>query len=499
MNETKRPYLEIFPEEREKIIGESHFLMMTLPSIFEVGERVPLKVVMMDTAGMPDEGFEGTIDITPSAPGLEVPDQITFEKSDLGRKAIPGIEATETGTFFLEAEVQGTPSRPVPSNPVNVKEDAKTRLYWGDIHVHTFFSNCHRDCAKDPSFGYWYGREVSHLDFAAAADHLRGLSAERWARTKEINEEYNADGEFATILGFESSHSKDHGGDINVYYRGGDPGYFWLDREDMKGINPQVGLDVLWSWLDDQGEPYLTIPHHTGRAAKYRNFELPYYNRERETLLEIYSMWGSSEARDDDYFLRGGKTDQRAYFQDALELGYRYGLIGSSDNHHTMPGTPFSMLPVPYHHPPNKMISQGLAAVYATKLTRASIFDSLLQRRCYATTSTRPILNIALNETPMGQTLEMINGTRRLVVELSSSLLPVSIEIFRNNEVMETHRAEKPFTRIVIEDNTDLNDLWIIGSPKNPKPFIFYYVRLIFSGVSNGISAWSSPVWVEKP
>jgi hypothetical protein len=93
----------------------------------------------------------------------------------------------------------------------------------------------------------------------------------------------------------------------------------------------------------------------------------------------------------------------------------------------------------------------------------------------------------------------MVNGKRRLVVELSSSLLPVTIEIIRNNEVIGTHRAEKPFTRLEMEDDVDTNDLWIIGSPKNPRPFIFYYARLIFSGVSNGISAWSSPIWVEKP
>ena len=494
-----KSYLELFPEEREKILGEARHLMMTLPSIVQSGERFPLKVVMMNTGGMPDEGFRGTVTLTPSGSGLEVPEKITFDGSDLGRKVIPDVEATETGVFFVEGEVEGTPSRPVPSNPIQVKNSADTRLYWGDIHVHTFFSNCHRDCAKDPAFGYWYAREVTHLDFAAASDHLRGLSTERWDRTKEINEEYNQDGEFVTLLGFESSHSKDHGGDINVYYQGGDAGYFWLDREDMKGIRPRVGLDVLWSWLDEQGEPYLTIPHHTGRAAKYRNFELPYSNEENETLLEIFSMWGSSEHRNDDYFLRGGKTDQRAYFQDALQLGFRYGVIGSSDNHHTMPGTPFSMLPTPYHHPPNKMVSQGLAAVYAPELTRDKIFRSLSQRNCYATTSTRPILNFGLNGVPMGQTLQGGGGERSITVELSSSLLPAGIEIIRNNEVIKTHKADQPHTNLNVVDDDDPADLWIRDSPKNPRPFFYYYVRVMFSGVFHGVCAWSSPIWVEKP
>jgi len=498
MDRNKRPYLELFPEEREKLIGDSRYLMMTLPSIIEVGEKTPLKMVMLNFAGMPDEGFEGVVNLRPSDPGLEAPEKITFETKDLGRKLVPGVEATEAGVYFLEAEVEGTPSKPVPSNPVQAKTRAETRLYWGDIHVHTFFGNCHADCAKDPGFGYWYGREVTQLDFAAASDHLRGLTTERWDRTKEINDEYNVDGEYVTLLGFESSHSKDHGGDINVYYRGNDADYFWLDREDMKGTKPMVGLDVLWEWLDEQGKPYITIPHHTGRAAKYRNFELPYYNRERETLLEIYSMWGSSEARHDGYFLRGGKTDGKSYFQDALLLGYKYGVIGSSDNHQTMPGTPFSILSSSYHHPPNKMVSQGLAAVYATELTRAHIFDSLLRRNCYGTTSTRPILNFWVDRTPMGQTLSAEKETRKLKVELSSSVLPCTIEVVRNNEVIRSHQADQPFTRLVFDDDSDASNHLIRNSPKNPRPFLYYYVRVTFSGVYNGVSAWSSPIWVES-
>ena len=85
-----------------------------------------------------------------------------------------------------------------------------------------------------------------------------------------------------------------------------------------------------------------------------------------------------------------------------------------------------------------------------------------------------------------------------MVVELSSSLLPVTIEIVRNNQVIRTQGADKPYTRIEIEDETDTPDLWIIDSPKNPKPFFYYYVRANFSGVFNGISAWSSPIWIEK-
>jgi hypothetical protein len=488
----------LFPDEQHKILGESRILLMTLPSLVEVGEEFDLKITMAEVSGMPDEAFRGRVQLVSSASGLEVPDRLEFEPSDRGRIAVRA-KATEPGDYYVEGNVDGSPSKPPRSNPLRAEERLTNRLFWGDIHVHTVFSNCHADYAKHPSFGYWYARDVAHLDFAGSADHLRGLSAERWRRTKEINDEYYEPGKFATILGFESSHSKDHGGDINAYFLENSGDYFWLDREDMKTINPKVGLDVLWTWLDGQGKEYMTIPHHTGRASKYRNFDLPYYNPDREPLLEIYSMWGSSEARHDGYFLQGGKTDNHAYLQDALRLGYRYGVIGSSDTHHTMPGTPCSILPTPYHHPANKMAAQGLAAVYAKELTREAIFHSLMDRNCYATTSTRPILQFHVNGTRMGETIVSDRpGPRQIQVDLTTSY-SCEVQILRNNEVIDTINAPELRTVHQVTDEADPDALWIRGSPKNPRPFFQYYARAKYGGTLAGVSAWSSPIWIEKP
>jgi hypothetical protein len=492
-------YQTLFPDAQHKIRGESRILLMTLPSLVEVGEEFELKATMMEISGMPDEEFEGRVNLAPSGPGLEIPERIDFGPADLGRVVLNDARATEPGVYYVEGEVEGTPSKPPRSNPLKAEEKVAERLFWGDIHIHTVFSNCHADCAKDPSFGYWYAKEISHLDFAGSADHLRGLSEERWRRTKEINDEFYEPGSFVTILGFESSHSEKHGGDINAYFLENEGGYFWLDREDMKGIRPEVGLDILWRWLDDQGREYLTVPHHTGRAGKYRDFDLPHYNRENETLLEIFSMWGSSEARQDDFFLSGGKTDSHSYFQDALRLGYKYGVIGSSDTHHTMPGTPTSMLPTPYHHPANKMVAQGLAAVYARELTREGIFRSLLTRNCYATTSTRPILRFSVDGARMGETITAEKpGPRRISVDICTSY-PCDVQILRNNEVIDSFRAQELRTVHSHTDDMAPGGLWIRDSPKNPKPFFQYYARAKYGGQQAGVTAWSSPIWIEKP
>ena len=80
---------------------------------------------------------------------------------------------------------------------------------------------------------------------------------------------------------------------------------------------------------DRQGKPYMTIPHHTGRAAKNRTFEEDYYDAEREPLFEIFSSWGSSENRWNCFPMSNGNSDDPAYFVDAVKAGCRYGVIAS--------------------------------------------------------------------------------------------------------------------------------------------------------------------------
>ncbi len=490
----------MFADEIEKIEGQNRILLMTLPSIVNVGEVMDLRLVMTDASGMPHENFTGKVDLKPSSNGLEVPESVEFTEADNAIKSVPGVRITEPGVHFVEGYVEGSPSKPQVSNPVKAEEEVDQRLYWGDIHVHSVLGTCHADYSKTPEFGYWFAKEVSDLDFSAVTDHLRGITDEKWEKLKKLTREETEPGEFVVFLAFESSHSKDHGGDINVYYLEDEADYFWLDREDMKGNNPKVGLDVLWDWLDEQGVPYISIPHHTGRAGKFRDFELPYYDEENETLLEIFSMWGSSEGRHDDFYLKGGKTDSKAYLRDALKLGYKYGVIGSSDTHFTMPGTPCSQLPRPYTHPQNKMVNQGLAAVYASELNRKALFDSMINRNCFATTSTRPILKFWVDGIPMGQTKTVSQGqvgARDIRIELCTSVLSPQVELFCNNKVIDRRKAGENHTIINLQDERDPSSLWIKGSPKNPNPFFYYYVRVNYHGCYDGITAWSSPIWVE--
>ena len=63
-----------------------------------------------------------------------------------------------------------------------------------------------------------------------------------------------------------------------------------------------------------------------------------------------------------------------------------WSAIGASDDHRSHPGQPHF----------------GLAAVTAPELTREAIFDGLYERRSYATTGARILLDFRVNDAPMG-------------------------------------------------------------------------------------------------
>ncbi len=151
--------------------------------------------------------------------------------------------------------------------------------------------------------------------------------------------EFNDPGEFVTFLAYESSHAKGYGGDNNVYFLDDDAPYFWVDVKGMDGNKPTVSLETLWEQMEESGKPYFTVPHHTGRAGKYRTWNEAYYNPEREPLFEIYSSWGSSEMRHSRLPMSAGNKDEESYFVDALKAGARFGVIASSDDHASLPGS----------------------------------------------------------------------------------------------------------------------------------------------------------------
>jgi hypothetical protein len=484
-------------------------LTVRIPSVLATGEEFTARLSATGPDALPLEEFRNPL-VFDGSTGIEgLPSSFQFARGEC-TGSITGLRAVGPEVALLRLRVKETDHRTgdpvVTSNPAWVLDNPPYRVFWGDIHVHTLYSNCGAWRCLAPEWCYEYARDISFLDFAAAADHLRGIvsDASRWPTLQRLAASYNKPGRFVTFLAFESSHAQGYGGDNNVYYLGDDAPYFWVDREDMHGTSPKVHLRELWKQLDGNGKPYMTIPHHTGRARKYRAWDEDYYDPAREPLFEIYSSWGSSEVRWSRFPISGGNNDAKTYFVDALKAGARFGVIASSDDHATLPGSVHHFRVEPFTYAAMRGFAQkGLAAVRVPSLTREALFDAMMHRRTYATTHSRSLLDVALGDAAMGEVI-VADGPLRKKRTVHVAYTPESarfanVVLMRNGEPL----AAKPLpgsdlagavNRITFEDPDDLEGIALHDRPFHPEPFVVYYVRI---EDDQGAHQWSSPIWVD--
>jgi hypothetical protein len=504
-----QPLLE---EARSVAVLTGHHIRIIIPSILQPGEPFSARISVVQRDGLPPPSFPHTLRFNPTPGLVGLPTRLSFDP-DLPVARIEELSATSPGVMRLAATVETAPARGIPafvaSNPAWVVADPPARLYWGDLHIHTHYSNCSGWRCLEPEWAYRYARDLSFLDFAAAADHLRGIAADprRWPVLQSMASTFHQPGRFVAFLAFESSHAQGYGGDNNVYFLHDNAPYFWLERADMKGIAPAVPLETLWAHMDAARTPYFTAPHHTGRAHKYRAWDEPRYDPEREPLFEIYSSWGSSEVRHSRYPICGGNNEAPSYFVDALKAGARFGVIASSDDHATLPGaihafrgSPFGALwPQGYAH-------QGLAAVWAPSLDRPALVDSLRRRATYATTYARTLLDVRIGEARMGETIPAdarLRRRRRIEVRftLDGEARSAILTLIRNGqpiarEVLSGLSLAESLREVAFDDADDLEAIALRNTPFHPTPFAVYYLRL---EEAHGGTVWSSPIWLDIP
>ncbi len=492
-------------KERDKLWWNSHRLLVTVPSVVAVDEPLTLHVVLVDPTGMPALGVTRGLRIDAPEPVTGLPSEAVLKG---GFCDLAGVRVQGEGIFRFACAFEGLDFA-VSSNPVRVTKDPPYRLYWGDLHVHTSHGDCQPDSVKDPGFALDYAAECSHLDFIALTDHVRGLSPQRWERQRQLVREYTEAGRIVAFLAFESSHRTGRGGDNNCYLEGTEGDYFWLDREDMKGTQPDVDLQELWDFMDRQGVDYITVPHHTGRRHKYRSWDRPLdpardrprYSPEREPVFEVYSMWGSSEKRHSRFPIWGGNADDPCYLQDALARGCRFGVIASSDDHTSTPGgevrqrPPLSPSHLSYSH-------RGLTAVFARERSRPALWDALRSRRCYATTFERVLVDFRCEDIGMGEAAVIEAGSgrmeRRAFQVTFSDVSPAgsSCDVFlvRNGEEIQRESVVGADWTLTLEDPEPLEKVVVRDAPFWSNPFVCYYVRV---EKRLGETAWTSPIWFD--
>lgn len=359
------------------------------------------------------------------------------------------------------------------SNPTVYKPSSKDNIYWGDIHGHTYFG----DGLEDPALFYEYARDVECLDFCAVTEHDTWLDQKKWKYIKKVNQRFYKPGKFVTFLAFEWSSAQfwDLGKHIYghkcIYYpnKHGD----FYSHLDEKYSTPQK----LWKALSQKES--ITVAHHPAYAENKDSIWGTDWNHHvdgMEPLVEIYSKHGLSEIFGNPWPLFS--QDPERFVQSALARGYKLGFTGGTDTHISRPASNMPEFRKGIRYPKG-----GITAVYATKLHRKSIYEALKNRRCYATTGERIVIEFSINEYPMGSIITLPKGE---CVNIAFTIIGTDrlakVELIKNHEVI--------LTKFPLGDYISGE---YIDKPQANK-YCYYYSRITQVDMNMG---WSSPIWIE--
>ena len=334
-------------------------------------------------------------------------------------------------------------------------EGERLRLYFGDHHSHTSFS----DGRAYPDMAMLFGRDVRGLDYICITDHDMALTPGEFAWNNAVADYLTENGRYVCLHGYEPSHGwAEHGfGHWNLLLPG-DGDVFQFEE----GMTPRA--------LQEYSKEHdaLLIPHHV--AKRFAPYDWDYFDPDAEAVVEMCSVHGIFET----YSRYEGRREmvQGNFIEDALARGLRFGFVGASDFHNCFRALQGEV---------------GLTGVYAASLAAGPIFDAYRRRRTFALTGGRIALDFRCNGRFMGE--EIVDSEA-----LSFEAYAVSPDSIVLAEIVSDGRA---IFRLDPADAENLERVSPAGfrfnaTVESPDSTAYFYLRV---QTAKGDRAWSSPIW----
>lgn len=329
-----------------------------------------------------------------------------------------------------------------PNNGLNI--------YFGDLHNHCNLTYGHGDM-RDA-----FEAAKVQLDFVSVTPHAMWpdipgkddprlawvidyhvqafdrLRKEGWPKYVAMTNEYNKEGEFVTFIGYEM-HSMVYGDHVALCYD--------LDAPLTEGAS----VPDLKEKLKDK-KAFVT-PHHMGYQEGFRGYNWDFFSSEKTPFVEIYSRHGLAEDDLGDYpnLHDMGPRNYEGTMLYGLNQGYKFGVIGSTDQHAGYPGS----------------YSDGLVAVIAESNTRDAIWNALENRHTYCLTGDKIKLDFRINEAIMG---DVIQGAKRdITVNVDGQNFIDYVDIIKNGELfarIDAPRENEPIEGDMIRAKVKIEFGW---------------------------------------
>ena len=385
------------------------------------------------------------------------------------------VKAPDEGVAYLGASCWQQQAYGV-SNPVapGFLSGGK-QIYFGDLHVMTgSMGNPFMDGTTEG--GLRYARDVFGMDFCGITNSIR---PDRWHEDREVFRAYNEDHAFVTMPAYENGFVTGH---KNVYF-----------REEPEAVTRARSAEEMWRILT--GKACTVISHHTNVPSEtdpiraWGPEDLSTINPRFERLIEICQNRGSFE-----HDQTGGEVAFGGYgssIRDALALGLRLGFVGGTDTHRGLPGLPFSS---PAGKDARSDPTGGMTAVMAMELTREAIWDALMARRCYATTSVRMLLDFSVNGLEMGTERRITASNRGRFRRRDLSVHAIGVGPLARAVVVRNGVEVYEEMLSGMEAEVRWEDPESLAKIRNKGIRGAYYYAKVYQ--QDGNVAWSSPVWL---
>jgi Protein of unknown function (DUF3604) len=334
-----------------------------LPTIRRVGDVFSFGFKGEDKWGNPSHLVEGTFTLNANTPVAGLPSCIEASRGAFAYR----IDGLSVGTpCELRIEVLDATGRiACSSNPLRIVAESPLLPYWADLHgqsEETIGTNSAREYIE-------FARDRAFLDAMSHQGNDFQITTPFWEELNRLTAEFNRDDRFIIFPGYEWSGNTGLGGDRNVLFMHEGRQIHRSHHalvEDLSDIATDAhSTDDLFRALKD--EDCVVFAHIGGRYADVKMS----HDARIERGVEVHSDWGTFEW----------------LVEDALEQGYRIGIVANSDGHKGRPGA---------SHPGASLFGAygGLTCLLASEFTRKGLFEAMRRRHHYATTGCRMILDV---------------------------------------------------------------------------------------------------------
>lgn len=300
-----------------------------------------------------------------------------------------------------------------------VAQNNENHIYFGDIHNHCNLTYAHGDmrdafeAAKQQldflsltPHALWPGMPGKNdprlawvIDYHSQA--FARLRKEGWPKYVAMTKEYNEEGKFVTFIGYEI-HSMLYGDHVALNYS--------LDAPLVDATSVPDLMDKL------KNTKAFVTPHHMGYLEGYRGYNWQSFNPAMTPLVEIYSRHGLAEDDLGDFpnLHTMGPRNFEGTMVSGLNKGFKFGVIGSTDQHAGYPGS----------------FGDGLMAVIAPENTREALWNAISKRHVYCVTGDKIKLDFRINEAMMGD--EISGNKRNISLKIEGQSFIDYVDIIKN-------------------------------------------------------------------